>query len=63
MVSTELEIGNLNFETYQIRKAIPDDIPQIRKVTQDAFALYIKSAHLDTIPALTESEEDIRREW
>ncbi len=62
MVSTELEIGNLNFETYQIRKAIPEDIPQIRKVTKDAFALYIKSAHLDTIPALTESEEDIKRD-
>jgi len=61
-VSTELEIGNLNFETYQIRKAIPEDIPQIRKVTKNAFALYIKSAHLDTIPALTESEEEIQQD-
>lgn len=59
MVSTDLEIGNLNFETYQIRKAVSSDVPQIRKVTKNAFALYIKSAHLDTIPALTESEEEI----
>lgn len=62
MVSTELEIGNLNFETYQIRKAVPEDIPQIQKVTKNAFALYIKSANLETIPALTESEEAIARD-
>lgn len=62
MVSADLAIENMNFETYQIRKANISDISQIRKVTKDAFALYIKSAHLDTIPALSESEEDIRQD-
>ncbi len=62
MVSAGLQVGSINFETYQIRKAIEADVPQIRKVTQEAFALYIQSAHLKTIPALTETEEDIRRD-
>lgn len=45
---------------FQIRQAVPEDIPFIYEVTKEAFEKYIQLANIDgKVEALTETKEDI----
>jgi ribosomal protein S18 acetylase RimI-like enzyme len=48
---------------FVVRRAIEEDIPQIHKITREAFRMYRDSAGVTgSIPALEETYEDIRKD-
>lgn len=44
---------------FQIRQAIPEDIPFIYEVTREAFEKYVEMAGIEKTEALTETADDI----
>jgi Predicted acetyltransferase len=48
---------------FVVRRAIEEDIPQIREITREAFKMYMEGAGITkTLPALEETEEDIKKD-
>ncbi|NLY42700.1 MAG: GNAT family N-acetyltransferase [Clostridiaceae bacterium] len=49
--------------SFEVRKATVEDIPEIQKITKEAFKKYIELAGItDEIEALNETYEDIKRD-
>ncbi len=44
---------------FQIRQAVPEDIPFILEVTREAFEKYVEMAGIENTEALNETEDDI----
>jgi N-acetylglutamate synthase-like GNAT family acetyltransferase len=48
---------------FVVRKAVEGDIPEIQKITREAFKMYMENAGLNgTISALEETYEDIKKD-
>lgn len=48
---------------FVVRRAIEEDIPQIQKITREAFRMYMENAGLTgALPAMTETFEDIKKD-
>ena len=47
---------------FQVRLATEEDIPAIMDITREAFSKYVKLAGLESVSALTETYEDVKRD-
>lgn len=47
---------------FQVRLATEEDIPSILDITQEAFKKYAKLVGIDTVAALSETYEDVKRD-
>lgn len=47
---------------FEVRIATYDDIPDILKITKEAFAKYIELAGIDSTPAINETYEDVKKD-
>lgn len=47
---------------FSVRMATENDIPYIQEITKDAFLKYIKEAGLESIEALNETYDDIKKD-
>ena len=48
---------------FQVRIATEEDIPAIMDITREAFSKYVKLAGLESVSALTETYEDVKRDF
>ena len=51
-----------NYNTFEIRTATYDDIPDILSITKEAFEKYIELAGIQTTPAMSETYEDVKND-
>lgn len=47
---------------FEVRIATYDDIPDILKITKEAFVKYIELAGIESTPAISETYEDIKKD-
>lgn len=47
---------------FEVRIATYDDIPDILKITKEAFVKYIELAGIESTPAISETYEDVKKD-
>ena len=51
-----------NYNSFEIRTATYDDIPDILSITKEAFEKYIELAGIQTTPAMSETYDDVKND-